>query len=116
MRSLGKSLDGIIQSWNAAAERLFGYTAEQAMGQHLTGDPPDRMPEEEQIIASLKAGQRIEHYETERMRSDGQLNRFSHHLANQRRIGNGDRGFEDRARHQGTPARGTRSPEFCHPG
>jgi len=70
---IGKSLDGIIQSWNAAAERLFGYTAQQAVGQHISlVIPPDRMPEEEQIIASLKAGQRIEHYETERIRSDGQ--------------------------------------------
>ena len=69
---ISKSLDGIIQSWNAAAERLFGFTAEQAIGQHISiVIPPDRIAEEDRIIASLKAGQRIEHYETERMRSDG---------------------------------------------
>ena len=54
---ISKSLDGIIQSWNAAAERLFGYTAEQAVGQHISlVIPPDRIAEEDEIIASLKAG------------------------------------------------------------
>jgi len=70
---IGKSLDGIIQSWNAAAEHLFGYTAEQAVGQHISlVIPPERLSEEDQIIASLREGKRIEHYETERVRSDGQ--------------------------------------------
>jgi PAS domain S-box-containing protein len=70
---VGKTLDGIIQSWNAAAEQLFGYTAEQALGQHISlVIPPERLAEEDQIIASLRAGKRIEHFETERVRSDGQ--------------------------------------------
>jgi PAS domain S-box-containing protein len=70
---ISKSLDGIIQSWNAAAERLFGYTSEQVVGRHISlVIPPERLSEEEQIIASLKEGKRIEHYETERLRSDGQ--------------------------------------------
>ena len=70
---IGKSLDGIIQSWNAAAEKLFGHKAEEAIGRHISlVIPPDRLAEEEQIIASLRAGKRIEHYETERLRSDGQ--------------------------------------------
>jgi PAS domain S-box-containing protein len=69
---IGKSLDGVIQSWNAAAERLFGHPAERALGQHISlVIPPERLAEEDQIIASLKAGQRIEHFETERVRSDG---------------------------------------------
>jgi PAS domain S-box-containing protein len=69
---LSKSLDGIIQSWNAGAERLFGYTAAQAVGRHISLIiPPDRIDEEDRIIASLKAGHRIDHFETERMRSDG---------------------------------------------
>jgi PAS domain S-box-containing protein len=69
---ISKSLEGIIQSWNAAAERLFGYTSEQAVGKHISLIiPPERIKEEDEIIASLKAGKRIEHYETERMRSDG---------------------------------------------
>jgi len=70
---IGKSLDGIIQSWNAAAERLFGYTAEQAIGRHISlVIPAERIDEEDEIIAKLKAGHRIEQYETERIRSDGQ--------------------------------------------
>ncbi len=70
---IGKSLDGIIQSWNAAAEQLFGYTAEQAVGQHISlVIPPERLAEEDEIIASLREGKRIEHFETERVRSDGQ--------------------------------------------
>ena len=69
---VSKSLDGRIQSWNAAAERLFGYTAEQAIGRQITLIiPPERIAEEDQIIASLKAGLRVEHFETERCRSDG---------------------------------------------
>ena len=70
---VSKSLEGIIQSWNAAAERLFGYTAEQAVGRHISlVIPQDRIAEEDKIIASLKAGQRVDHFETERRRSDGQ--------------------------------------------
>ena len=69
---ISKSLDGIIQSWNAGAERLFGYTVEQAVGKHISIIIPlDRMAEEDQIVAGLKAGKRIEHFETERMRNDG---------------------------------------------
>jgi PAS domain S-box-containing protein len=69
---ISKSLDGTIRSWNAAAERLFGYGAEQAVGRHISlVIPSERIAEEDQIIASLKAGRRIEHFETERLRSDG---------------------------------------------
>jgi PAS domain S-box-containing protein len=69
---IAKGLDGIVQSWNQAAERLFGYTAEQAIGRHISlVIPPERMAEEDHIIATLKAGRRIEHFETERVRSDG---------------------------------------------
>lgn len=70
---IGKSLDGIIQSWNAAAERLFGYTAEEAIGQHIAlVIPPERLAEEDEIIMSLRAGQRVADFETERVRRDGQ--------------------------------------------
>jgi PAS domain S-box-containing protein len=67
---ISKSLDGIIQSWNAAAERLFGYTAEQAIGRHISLIiPPERIAEEDHIVSQLKAGKRIDHFETERRRS-----------------------------------------------
>ena len=70
---ISKTLDGVIESWNAAAERMFGYTAKEAVGRHISLIiPEDRLEEEDRIIASLKAGQRVDHYETERMRSDGQ--------------------------------------------
>ncbi len=69
---VSKSLDGVIQSWNAAAERLFGYTAAQVQGRHISVIiPPERIAEEDSIVARLRAGQRIEHFETERLRSDG---------------------------------------------
>ncbi|HET9338581.1 MAG TPA: PAS domain S-box protein [Casimicrobiaceae bacterium] len=69
---ISKSLDGVIRTWNAAAQRLFGHTAEAAVGRHISlVIPPDRLSEEDQIIASLKAGRRVEHFETERVRSDG---------------------------------------------
>jgi PAS domain S-box-containing protein len=70
---ISKSLDGVIKSWNAAAERVFGYSADEAIGRHISlVIPRDRIAEEDHIIASLEAGQRIDHFETERQRSDGQ--------------------------------------------
>jgi PAS domain S-box-containing protein len=69
---ISKSLDGIIQTWNRGAERLFGYRADEAVGRHISlVIPPDRIGEEDTIIAHLKAGLRIDHFETERVRSDG---------------------------------------------
>jgi PAS domain S-box-containing protein len=58
---VSKSLDGIIQSWNAAAERVFGFTEAEAVGRHISIIiPPDRTGEEEQIIARLRAGEATE--------------------------------------------------------
>jgi PAS domain S-box-containing protein len=69
---ISKTLDSVIQSWNAGAERLFGYTSEQAVGRHISLIiPPECIAEEDHIIATLKAGQRVDHFETERLRSDG---------------------------------------------
>lgn len=69
---VSKSLDGIVQSWNAAAEKLFGYKSEEVIGKHISlVIPPDRLAEEEQIIASLKADVPVEHFETVRRRKDG---------------------------------------------
>jgi PAS domain S-box-containing protein len=69
-----KNLDGIISSWNKSAERIFGYTAEEAIGRPVTIlIPPERHDEEHGILARLRRGERIDHYETVRQRKDGSL-------------------------------------------
>src|SRR6266545_2860677 len=71
---ISKSLDGIIMSWNRGAERIFGYTADEVIGKSVTIlIPPDHIDEEPSILARIKAGERIEHYETVRARKDGSL-------------------------------------------
>jgi len=71
---ISRTLNGTITSWNYAAERLFGYTAEEAIGQCITIlIPPGRTQEEPAIIAELKQGHRVEHFETVRQRKDGSL-------------------------------------------
>ena len=69
---IGKTLDGIIVSWNPAAERLYQYRAEEIIGRHITTlTPPEHPDEIPTIMRRLRAGERIEHYETERVRKDG---------------------------------------------
>jgi PAS domain S-box-containing protein len=69
---ISKDLNGIIGSWNRSAERLFGYTAEEAIGKPITLIiPPDRRDEEISILARLRQGERVEHFETVRVRKDG---------------------------------------------
>jgi PAS domain S-box-containing protein len=71
---ISKNLNGTITSWNKSAERLFGYTAEEIVGRPVTVlIPLDRQDEEPQIIARLKAGERVDHFETLRRRKDGTL-------------------------------------------
>lgn len=71
---ISKSLDGTIVSWNEGAERLFGYTAEEAVGQPVTMlIPEDRNNEEPEILRRIRAGQKVDHYETVRRRKDGSL-------------------------------------------
>lgn len=71
---LAKNLNGIIITWNKGAERLFGYTPEEAIGQPiLMLIPPDRQDEEPKILSRIKSGERIDHYETIRRRKDGSL-------------------------------------------
>jgi two-component system, chemotaxis family, CheB/CheR fusion protein len=70
---ISKNLDGIIQSWNGAAQQLFGYTADQAVGRHISFlIPPDRIDEEEHILTQLRAGEQVYHFDTVRVRSNGQ--------------------------------------------
>ncbi|UQD73338.1 PAS domain S-box protein [Bradyrhizobium japonicum] len=67
-----QTLDGIIIGWNAAAERLYGYTAEEAVGQPtLILLPPDRREEGKDYLRRIATGERIEHFETVRLRKDG---------------------------------------------
>lgn len=71
---VGKDLNGIIQSWNIGAEKIFGYKAEEVIGQPITIlFPPENVDEEPSILARIRAGQRIDHYETVRKRKDGTL-------------------------------------------
>ncbi len=71
---LSKDLDGTIESWNRGAERLFGYTADEAIGQPVTLlIPPDRLAEEPGILERIRRGERVAHYETVRRRKDGTL-------------------------------------------
>ena len=69
---VSKGLDGIITSWNKAAERVFGYTANEAIGQHITLIiPSDRKDEENEILARIGRGERVDHFQTVRQRKDG---------------------------------------------
>ncbi|MDX6724366.1 MAG: hypothetical protein QOD73_2770 [Solirubrobacteraceae bacterium] len=69
---LTKTPEGVITSWNAAAEAMYGWSAEEAIGRPITVIiPPRRLGDERQILRRVTAGERIEHYETERVRRDG---------------------------------------------
>ena len=71
---LSKNLDGIIMSWNRGAERLFGYSADEMIGKSVTIlIPAERQDEEPHILGRIRRGERIEHYETVRLRKDGSL-------------------------------------------
>src|SRR4029077_16797540 len=71
---ISKDLTGVITSWNKGAKRLFGYTAAETIGQSITMlIPPDRQYEEPEILARLKRGERVDHFETVRARKDGSL-------------------------------------------
>jgi PAS domain S-box-containing protein len=71
---VSKNLDGIITSWNKGAERVFGYTADEAIGQPITiVIPQDRQDEEREILTRIRRGERIDHFETVRQRKHGSL-------------------------------------------
>ncbi|MGF1628461.1 MAG: PAS domain S-box protein [Kiloniellaceae bacterium] len=71
---LAKTLDGIITNWNDGAEHLFGYTAEEAVGKPVTMlIPEERRDEEAMILAAVRRGERVDHYDTVRQRKDGSL-------------------------------------------
>jgi PAS domain S-box-containing protein len=69
---VSKTLEGIVTSWNASAERLFGYTAAEMLGQPILRVIPEELRyEEAEILSKLRAGERIDRYETIRLRKDG---------------------------------------------
>lgn len=69
---VSKTLDGVITSWNRGAERLFGYSAAEAIGRHIfLIIPDDRRAEEEDVLARLRRGEKIDHFETVRQAKDG---------------------------------------------
>jgi PAS domain S-box-containing protein len=71
---VSKDLNGVIQTWNPAAERMFGYSASEAIGRSITLIiPEDRLGEEDEVLARVRRGERIDHLETIRQRKDGTL-------------------------------------------
>ncbi|NBD36754.1 MAG: PAS domain S-box protein [Chloroflexi bacterium] len=71
---IGKTLDGIITSWNTGAEQIYGYTAEEVIGEHICIiSPPDCHDEIADILTKIQQGQRVHNLETERVRRDGQI-------------------------------------------
>src|SRR4051812_33201314 len=71
---IGKSLDGTIRSWNRGAERIFGYSASEALGKPITLIiPEERHAEEDQVIAQIRRGETVSHFETVRRAKDGRV-------------------------------------------
>jgi PAS domain S-box-containing protein len=71
---VSKTLDSVIRTWNAGAERIFGWSADEAIGKPITIIiPPDRHDEEQRIMARLREGHRVDHFETVRLAKDGRL-------------------------------------------
>lgn len=71
---IGKDLNGTIRSWNRGAERIFGYTAEEAVGRHISMlATPERAGEIPEILHRISHGERVDHYQTKRMAKDGRV-------------------------------------------
>src|SRR5207237_2706068 len=69
---VSKGLDGMIMTWNSAAERMFGFTASEAIGRHITLIiPPERHAEEDDVLARIGRGEIVDHFETVRQTKDG---------------------------------------------
>ncbi len=71
---MSKDLNGILVSWNGGAERLYGWTGAEAVGRHISFIiPPHRAGEEQRILDTIRAGAKVDHYRTERLRKDGSV-------------------------------------------
>ena len=109
---ISKTLDGIISTWNEGATRIFGYTSDEVIGKPITIlIPPDRLDEEPEILARLRAGERVDHFETIRVRKDGTPVNISLTISPVLNCRRGDRRrVQDRARHHSTEACGRMDP------
>ena len=75
---VSKSLDGIIRTWNSGAERMFGYSSDEALGRHITLIiPEDRHHEEDMVLGKVRRGETVDHFETVRRTKDGRLRDIS---------------------------------------
>ena len=112
---VSKDLSSVIVSWNRAAERMFGYPAEEAIGRSIRMIiPADRQGEEDAVLAAIRAGRSVTHYETVRQRKDGSLIDISlTRLADLRRRGRDRRRLEDRPRHQRAGASAAAGARAC---
>ena len=70
---ISKDLNGVIQSWNRGAERIFGYTAQEAIGQPITLIIPKERLQEADVLARVRNGHTVDHFETVRRRKDGSM-------------------------------------------
>jgi len=69
---ISKTLEGVITSWNQAAQRMFGYSEDEVIGRHISLlIPDDRRQEEEMIIDSIRSGRRVQHFQTQRLTKTG---------------------------------------------
>src|SRR5215471_14857786 len=69
---ISKDLNGVVMSWNRAAERMFGYTSEEMVGTSIRRIiPADRQFEEDEVLSQIRRGQKVDHFETIRQRKDG---------------------------------------------
>ena len=73
---VSKDLNGVVQTWNGAAERMFGYTASEIVGRPISLIiPRERLSEEDEVLARVRSGRGIDHFETVRQRKDGSSSR-----------------------------------------
>src|SRR5689334_6640741 len=71
---IGKTLDGVITSWNRGAERIFGYTADEIVGRHISVlKPPEHSEDVIQILEQIRHGEHVNHFETKRCTKDGRI-------------------------------------------
>ncbi|MCZ7682544.1 MAG: PAS domain S-box protein [Sandaracinaceae bacterium] len=109
---VAKTLEGRVLSWNAAAERMYGYSAREMIGESILRlVPPERASELTRFLAAIGRGERVRSHETARIRRDGsRFPRLAHPLAHPRRRGPRRRGVLDRAGHQRAARARARAP------